>query len=210
MSDVAQLVADVRHLTDLWMGGGPDAIEAFRDLADLLLRLTVMDPSSHVTATFGPRGRDAAALGGPAGTSDPILLNDGRYLRIAVSLIVDRSDVRGYMRVRKASYQYQDRAGSDWIFRYDYLRQPGPNPQPTAHLQVNGDLRVPGVLEKSNPLGRIHFPTRRISLDAVIRLLAEHFHLPTNESPDVWRWALAGSEPSFVEEADQHLSGSHE
>lgn len=192
------------------MGGGPAAIEAFRALADLLLRLTVMDPSSYVTATFGPRGRDAAALGGPAGTSDPILLTDGRYLRIAVSLFVDRSDVRGYMRVRKASYQYQaDRAGSDWIFRYDYLRQPGPNLQPTAHLQVNGDLRVPEVLEDPTPLGRIHFPTGRISLDAVIRVLAERFHLPTNELPDVWRSALAGSEPSFHEEADQH-SGSRE
>ncbi len=189
------------------MGGGPAAIEAFRDLADLLLRLTVMDPSSHVTATYGKRGRDAAALGGPAGTSDPILLNDGRYLRIAVSLFLDRNDVRGYMRVRKASYQYQaDRTGNDWIFRYDYLRQPGHNPQPTSHLQVNCDLSVPDVLDDSTPLGRIHFPSGRISLDAVIRLLADDFHLPTNESPELWRWALAGSEPPFLDPNHQPLS----
>ncbi len=207
MSDLTQLLADVRQLTNVWMDGGPEAIEGFRDLADLLLRLTVMDPSSYVTTTYNKRRWDAAALGGPAGTSDPVLLNDGRYLRIAVSLFVDRDDTRGYLKVRKASYQYQaDRDEKDWIYRYDYLRQPGPEPQPAVNLQVNGDLRVPDVLDGSTPLGRIHFPAGRISLEAVIRLLADQFHVPTNEDREVWRWVLTGTEAPFHDAGDQPMS----
>ncbi len=191
------------------MQGGNASLPAFEELASLLLTLTVLHPSSHVRLAYGQKGRNTAALGGPAGPDDPILLKDGRYLRLSVSLYVDHADPRGpYLKVSKSSYQYQeDPAGKRWICRYDYLREPGSDPHPTAHLQIDGTLHAPGALGKSTPLRRIHFPTGRISLEAVIRLLADQFHVPTNKPPEIWRRALAESEPPFLDVALRPMSG---
>jgi hypothetical protein len=109
----------------------------------------------------------------------------------------------GWTRVRTSSFQYQQDAdpGTDaWIFRYEYLRDPGTGyPHPQSHLHINGDLAVAGVLPQRRALGRVHFPTRRMPLEGVIRLLAEEFDVPTATPPDVWRPLLAEAERAFLE-----------
>jgi hypothetical protein len=105
--------------------------------------------------------------------------------------------------VRKSAFQYQEHRDdkTSWIFRYDYLRQP-PEREPGAHLQINGSL-ARAVLPEDKPLGRVRFPTMRVSLEAIIRLLVEEFGVPCNESVNVWRPALDQTERVFF--GIQHL-----
>ena len=106
------------------------------------------------------------------------------------------------MKVRESSFQYQeDRNGERWIFRYDYLRRP-PEGIPGAHVQIRGSL-LENCLPSGTPLERIHFPTMRVSLEAVIRLLAKEFGVRCNEDDAVWKPALDETERAFFD--IQHL-----
>jgi hypothetical protein len=71
---------------------------------------------------------------------------------------------------------------------------------------VRADLREPEVLGPGSPLERVHFPTRRISLEAVIRLLVGHFGVPSNEAA-IWRPVLAHSEEELLDTAYRSFSG---
>lgn len=191
------------------MDGDTPALSAYRNLTSKLLHLTVLDPGQFPRLVYRDDEPDHAVLGGPQGPVDPLLLNDGRYLRVAVSVFIDREDERRpYLKVSTSSFQYQlDVAGDRPVFRYDYLREPGDDPHPTAHLQVYGDLTQVDVLPEDMPLSRVHFPTGRISIEAVIRCLVEQFDVPTNEDTHVWRAALAESERAFLEVAHTPRSG---
>src|SRR3989304_7958274 len=97
------------------------------------------------------------------------------------------------LKVYEASYQSQeDVEGPRWISRYDYLRTP-PDPHPAAHLQVRGTL-TENCLPAHSPLERIHFPTHRVSIEAVIRLLADQFGVRCTEGDDVWGPGMEQSE----------------
>lgn len=205
LPDLPKLLGEVRDLTRRYMAGTPDSFTAFRDLADSLLRLTVLDQHGGVRLAAGPRP-DTLALGGWGGPDDPLPLRDRRFLRLSVTLFLARTLEGPRLKVEDSSYQYQaDRDGREWIFRYDYLRIP-PHHYPAAHLQIRGGL-AGGYLSAGTPLERFHFPTGRVSLEGVIRLLADQFHVPCNEPPEVWRPVLALSERLFHEIAHRPLSG---
>jgi hypothetical protein len=200
------LLSDVRGLTDAYKAGGLPAAHAFRQLADLLLRVTILAPEGAVRSTSGPRGSAEFALGGWGGPEDPLPLTDGRYLRLTVRLYIAPPAEGSGLKVAFSSYQYQlNREGDRWVFRYDYLRTP-PNPYPAAHVQVRGSL-VEDCLPHGLTLERIHFPTARVSLEAVIRLLADQFETPYQKPPEVWRPILAETERSFLEIAHHPLAG---
>lgn len=184
------------------MAGGAEAVAPFRELVTLLLRLTVVRESFYLAITSGP-AKTRRALGHP---DYPCPLNNGHSLRLSVSLYVDEQS--GRLKVEESSYQYQlDERGTHWIFRYDYLREPGPYPHPTAHLQIRGHLQEQPRLTNDFSLSHIHFPTDRVSLEAVIRLLAVEFDVPTNQPPKVWRPVLTESEKAFREIAHRPRSG---
>jgi hypothetical protein len=176
----------------------------------LLLARTV-STEGHAVRLTGQRGRRAQewALGGMSGPLTPVPLLDGRYLRASLSLYLDPEDERGpLLKVRQASYQYQaDEAGDQWIFRYDYLRDRRGDPHPTAHLQIRGSLAEPHVLGTGHPLDRVHFPTGRVAIEAVIRLLVEQFGVPTATEANVWRPLLTASERAFLDVAHRPESG---
>jgi hypothetical protein len=56
-------------------------------------------------------------------------------------------------------------------------------------------------------LERVHFPTGRISIEAVIRLLIEQFGLEARTRPETWRPVLAASEEEFLKIAHRDISG---
>lgn len=157
------------------------------------------DPNRATLGGLGNQGRD------------PVALQDGRYLRVMVACYLDADDERGpLLKVAESSFQYQaDEAGDDWIVRYDYLREPGEDPHPTAHLQIRGQLHA-DVLSEDRPLDRVHFPTGRVPLEGVLRLLVEQFRVPTGEPPEVWRGVLAESEQAFQRVAHQPPFGPPE
>ena len=200
------LLAEVRSLTEAYKAGGPPAADAFRELTHLLLRLTVLAPEGGVRLFSGPRGRPEFVLGGWRGHHDPLPLTDGRYLRLTVRLYVAPVEELSRLKVASSSSQYQlDREGDRWVFRYDYLRNP-PDPHPSAHVQVRANL-VEDCLPRDVTLQRIHFPTARVSLEAVIRLLADQFGTPCHKPPEVWRPVLAETERTFLEIAHRPLGG---
>jgi len=155
-----------------------------------------MHQSGGVRLSFGEP--DQPALGGWGGPTDPVPLNDGNFLRLSASLYLVETAEGVRMKVRNSSYQYQlDRDGKQWLFRYDYLRIP-PGLEPGAHLQISGQLAI-----YNTPLARLRFPTGRVTLEAVIRLLSDQFGVPCNEPPELWRPVLAESEKLFLEIAHQ-------
>lgn len=196
-TDRDDALGEVRALTSRYQAGGRDALEAFRDLVALLLGLTILAPRGAVRLFADPRRREwSMALGGWQTPGDPSPLRDGRFLRLSMSLYREPGPAGTRPKVEKSGMQYQaDAEGERWIFRYDYLRHP-PDPHPAAHVQVRGTLAEP-VLAAA-PLARVHFPTMRVSLEAVIRLLAEDFKVPCRTAPDVWRPVLAASEAAFL------------
>ncbi len=205
-ADLPLLFGQVRDLTRRYMAGEQQSFDAFRELVSLLLNLTILkQPEGGVRLNYGPRGRDRAVLEGWV-PDDLVPLTDGRYLRLSVTLHLVPTGQGRRLKVEKSLYQYQaDQAGEQWVFRYDYVRTP-PAPHPAAHLQVRGAL-TENCLPPDTPLERVHFPTHRVSLEAVIRLLADQFAVRCNEGDDVWRPVLDESERLFLEIAHPPLAG---
>jgi len=206
-SELDLVLGEVRDLSERYKAGGPEAFDAFRELTARLLSLSVAAPYATVILSVGPRGRDTQVLSGRRGIGDPLPLNENRgYLRLIMTLALVPVEGRRLLKVMDAGYQYQlDEAGDRWVFRYDYRRVP-PDPHPAAHLQIRATPEE-GCLPPNRPLARIHFPSGRVSIEAVIRLLADQFGVPCNRGPILWRPVLAESERIFHEIAHLPLSG---
>ncbi len=121
------------------------------------------------------------------GSNGPLPLRDGNFLRLSISLYVEDTGEGPRLKTWQSSFQYQrDRDGKDWIFRYDYLRSPEGS-YPSAHLQIRGKHE------------RVHFPTMRVPLEAIIRCLASDFNVPCSEPAEVWKYVLHHTEIDFLE-----------
>jgi hypothetical protein len=161
----------------------------------LLLSKTVLADNDPGLRLYYLPGRRRVDLGGQADPLQPLALQDGRYLRLSMALYLENVPEGERLKVSTASFQYQadaDPGTYAWIFRYEYLRDPGAGyTYPQSHLHINGELSVPGVLADDRPLPRIHFPTRRIPLEAVIRLLVEQFQVRAATPFEFWRPLVA-------------------
>ena len=173
-----------------------------------MLRLTVLAAPGGLRLVRLQGGPQNAAVLLEGWTGESLVpLNDGRFLRLAMSLFLAPYERGTRLKVETSVLQYQlDEGGDHWIFRYDYLRHAA-EPHPGAHLQVRGALAEAGVVAVRGTLERVHFPTGRVALDAVIRLLVEQFGGPTSEDPAVWRPVLAASEEEFLRIAHRDVSG---
>ncbi len=181
------------------------AFDAFRELVHFVLSLTIMREDGGVLLQHGPRGFDLGNIVGWFG-NDRVPLTDGRWLRVLVQLYLDAVD-GGKLKVETSLFQYQlDEDAECWVFRYDYLRNPA-DQHPASHVQIRGTLTETAVVPVRGPLSRVHFPTGRIGLEAVIRLLVEQFGVSTNEPPEVWRPVLAVTEMAFLRIARRSISG---
>jgi hypothetical protein len=50
----------------------------------------------------------------------------------------------------------------------------------------------------------VHFPTRRMSIESVLRLLITQYHVPPNSGAEIWRPMLAEAEHMFQEIAHEN------
>jgi hypothetical protein len=198
-------------LTRRFKLGDKQSPEAFRDLATLMFNLTVAKRTYQglwLARGAPPAAATRATLQANPEPFSPLPLNDGRFLRLHFHLERVSTPEGWRLKVQESSLQYQvDQEGERWICRYDYLREPGPDPHPQAHVQVRGALLEATVPARRGLLEHVHFPTGRISIEAVIRLLTEQFSVPSNEPATVWRPVFAESERSFQEIAHRPLSG---
>jgi hypothetical protein len=187
------------------VGKNPASFQAFRDLVQLLLSNTVIPTHAAVRLIKGPRP-NVYVLGGYQGTTDPVELNGGRFLRVTMTLFWVSTRDGDRVKVETSNFQYQmDKLGDRWICRYDYIRE-APDQHPSTHLHVRGSL-TEDCLSGDSPLERIHFPTNRVSIEAVIRLLIEQFKVPANYPEEIWRPLLAETEAAFMQIAHKSLSG---
>ena len=212
-SEVAQLLGEIRRYTEQFKAGDNRSALAFRNLAAQLLGQTVAAAGASPRLVSGDAHK-LWVLGGPGGPTTPLKLRNGAYLKLAMTLVLVDQSVDGNsvtrLKVRDSSFQYQlDEQGDQWVFRYDYERDAADR-HPRAHLHVRGSLTEAEATATSRYHGtpeRIHYPTNRISLEAVIRLLIDQFGVAPATSPEVWRKILAESERLFNEIAHQPLSG---
>lgn len=204
MTGLSLLLGKVRQLTTDYKSGGKDSAKAFRDLMATLLSITVLKNNATIKLIQKKGSKHLFALGGTPNITDPLPLNDGCFLRYTISLYVDIQD-NSYLKVDKTSYQYQlhKEDNKQWFFRYDYLKIPETK-YPPSHLQINGSFSniITGI-----SMPKTHFPTGRVSIESIIRLLIEQFNVQPNEGPEIWRPVLTESEKLFYEIAKRPLSG---
>jgi hypothetical protein len=211
-ADLPKLLGRARELTAGYQAGGEQAFEAYRELLNFIFRLTVMDASAGVRV-HRLKGDDVKRVIAPLqGPQMPLPLNGGAFLRFNINAFLGdtaKAPGRLVLKIADEAFQYQlDDQGTEWIFRYEYQRDPAVNRHPPAHLHVKADLkRGPEVFGDDHPLDRVHFPTGRVSVPAIIRLLVEQFGVPCHEDPELWRPVLAQVESDFHEIAHQPLSG---
>lgn len=208
MPNVDKECADVRALTEKFLASGNKGkrFAAFRDLTQRLLSLTVMADGQRVglDRSWMPDSRTRLLVGRSQDQElNTVQLRDGRFLRLTMTL---RITSNGRFAVPQSSLQYQkSEEDQAEIFRYDYLRAQK-DAHPRAHLNVHGYLDH-DVLEDGKSLEAVHFPTGRISLEGVIRLLIVQFEVPSATPEDVWMPVLTASETSFNEICEKPLSG---
>jgi hypothetical protein len=195
--DWSSTVASLRKASDGCLAGGREAFGHFERYVNLLFCLTVAHGDSAIRLTRGrsqPMG--AVLTGGHDPSGKPVLrLADGRFLRLVTRVHLDPSS-GGTLRVDTQSWQYQIAIDdASWVFRADYSRAQIPVASPPqGHFHVDGTLRQTDVLGQKQPLGRVHFPCHRPTLEAAVVLLADEFGVPTNAPQEVWRAAVAEHE----------------
>ena len=74
------------------------------------------------------------------------------------------------------------------------------------HFHIRGDL-TEKCLRAGESLERIHFPATRVSLEAVIRLLADQFHVRSLLQRGELRKLLTQTEREFLNIAHRAVSG---
>lgn len=201
--ELSLLLGHVRDLVTQFKDGGPEAPAAFHEFTSLVFGRTILDTTSTIVMQYGPRGRDAFVVGGRG--NGPLRLRNGHFLEVAMSLFQDPAT--RFWKVEESRFQYQvDEAGSRWMFRDEYARAPR-NVYPAAHLHVRGTAREPFRSDGNTALDRLHFPTGRVSLEAIVRLLVESFDVPCDEWEIKWRRVLAESERTFLDMAHHPPSG---
>lgn len=193
MPEPHYLLGKIRQLTGKFQTGDSKSPFAFYDLISFLLHQTVIKKSA-ILRLYPPKNSSGLFfIGGSPKLRSPLALNNGHYLRLTLSLFLEK----GRLKVKKSSYQYQldPEDTPRWIFRYDYDRFPS-DIYPPSHLQINGVLREQGSVLRGLP--DIHFPVNRIALEAIIRILIEQFEVKCND-PKHWHKVLEESERLFTE-----------
>lgn len=158
------------------------------DLADLIQHIficTVFQQNSFVTKTRITNEEDVWIIGG----IKPFGLRDGKYLKFFMKCKCVSGKPPS---VEKACVQYQldeDYMSNLFIFRYDYDIDP-PDKHPISHLQISGTFNY-----SEHEMKKIQFPVNRPSLESIIRLLIEKFHVPSRDRN--WQEVLAITERRF-------------
>ena len=176
-------------------GSGKTAIQssrneaqAFADHLNTVLNGTVTD--SRLSLIALPGKADVFELTRfVEGASVPLDLHGSPH-RLFVRQIIEVVD--GHCRTE--SYAYRLQAGDSvqsWLIRWEYFRDP-PKPDyayPLAHVHANGEWT------SSEPLDRLHIPTRRVPLELVLwHLIAEWRVTPKT---DGWKAVLGESVEGF-------------
>lgn len=171
-------------------------------LSSLLTKTVTDQPLKALNAP--PNGaRIAFRDGGELGGRRSVELANGLWIRV-FQLIRPNPGDGSKVQTAEYSYVYASSADADndWLVRYDYVPEEASSPgyrYPVAHVHFNGysekyeRLAIPG----KKPLEKLHFPTRRISLEDFIEHLIIEFAVPTRSDPEEALELLSDSREGF-------------
>jgi hypothetical protein len=115
---------------------------------------------------------------------------DGTTARLRIQEVVVVDDDR--CRTESATFSLQaDASRKSWLIRWDYVRDPRKSEYayPRAHVHVNA------TFADESPVGRLHIPTSRVSLELAIRHLITDWNVkPRTED---WEAILEESAEAF-------------
>jgi hypothetical protein len=173
------LLAEARALSESYKGGGDQSFSDYKELVSLLFRTTVMATGGGFQLNAGPGQEPRRVISPLGGPTSPLPLNDGDRLRLSISLFLGATEkapgIEG-LKVAKEAFQYQLDDPQRWIFRYEYERDRSDSDEhPPAHLHLRASLETDTNEALAKPFERVHFPTGRVSIPAIIRLLIEQF-----------------------------------
>lgn len=158
-------------------------VQPYVDALNRLLNTSVSD--SRLVTIEGPQAAVYIVTRYEQGELRPLELRGGKWLHFRQQ-VVEEGDT---LNVIEARYIFSGSADADsepdHIFRWEYLRNP-PGPHvPSAHLHVYaGDL------------DRIHFPTRRLSLEQILWLTIDAWQVtPRDEN---WYDILKAGHQEFL------------
>lgn len=130
-------------------------------------------------------------------------LVDGGFLYLYQRLVLRRKEK--FLTTAEYRYTYEtSQTRDDWIFRYEYLREPGDDyPYPLAHAHFNG---TPEKYAGGKSFPALHLPTGRVTVEDVLRhLVVEHEIGPISDS---WEQTLKETKESFEEIQRKRIRGA--
>lgn len=135
-------------------------------------------------------------------------LDNGCRVRISQRIIPNPDNPE--QKVRTADYSYAYGFGENldegWVVRYDYVPESAERDEhyeyPVGHVHFNGHSGAYErfEMEGKKQLDRLHFPTRRISLEDFIEHLIVEIEVPTKDGKEAARKVLDESRSGFEEE----------
>jgi len=135
-------------------------------------------------------------------------LGNGCKVRILQRIVPNPEQPEEKVRTANYSYAYGFGEGLDegWLVRYDYVPERAERDEeyeyPVGHVHFNGHSEAYDryEVEDKKQLDRLHFPTRRISLEDFIEHLVIEMKVPTKQGEEAALDVLAESRKVFEEE----------
>ncbi len=135
-------------------------------------------------------------------------LSNGCRVRVLQRIIPSPENPREKVRTANYSYAYGFGESLDegWLVRYDYVPERAERDEeyefPVGHVHFNGHSEAYDryEVEDKKQLDKLHFPTRRISLEDFIEHLIIEMKVPTKHGKEAALEVLAESRRGFEEE----------
>jgi hypothetical protein len=158
--------------------------------------------SSHA---YTPNEPNTAAFVDPVSLRSQAGGPSGLFLEVShVFMIIE--DRPGQWRVTTLMYAYS-LLDSDQTDLLVYHWQPGADfggpDYPHVHVSATLDAQTDAVTKTPIDLHSVHIATGRVSLEAVVRMLIDEFHIEPQR--DGWRELLGRTEAVFREEATRQI-----
>lgn len=137
-----------------------------------------------------------------------VVLDNGCKVRIRQRILPHPEKPEDKVTTAEYSYAYGfgENLDEGWLVRYDYVPEMAESNKefeyPVGHVHFNGRSEAYDALEMEGKkqLARIHFPTRRISLEDFIEHLIVEMGVPTKSGKEAALKVLAESRDTFKQE----------
>lgn len=158
-------------------------VQPYADALNLLLNTTVTDSRLVTLEGFGPAIYMITRFDG--GEIQPLELGGAKWLHFRQQVLEDGNKlvVLEARYIFSSSYDIDEESAH--VFRWEYLREPPAPHVPFGHLHVYG-----------GGLQHIHFPTRQLSLEQIVWLIVQEWHVPTKR--DDWYEVLKQGHRDFL------------